>query len=63
MKTIKRKLLFSIDIIGFIACLIMLIITFVDFRTWLHPILFFMFGLSFFISIVNTLKRKRKNSN
>ncbi len=63
MKTIKGKLSFSIDIIGCILCIIMLIISLVDFRTWLHPFLFFNFGLIFLINIVNTLKEKGLNSN
>ncbi|PQZ48743.1 hypothetical protein CQZ94_27295 [Bacillus sp. MYb209] len=63
MKTIKGKLFFSIDIIGCILCIIMLIISLVDFRTWLHPFLFFTFGLIFLINIVNTLKGKGRNSN
>ncbi|RAN66787.1 hypothetical protein B5P40_28960 [Bacillus sp. SRB_8] len=63
MKTKKGKLSFSIDIIGFIACLIMLIVTLVNFRTWFHPFSFFICGLIFFINIVKTLKGKRNNSN
>jgi hypothetical protein len=63
MKTTKGKLSFSIDIIGFIACIIMIIVTLVNFRTWLHPFTFFTVGLIFFINIVKTLKRKRNNSN
>ncbi|PES11109.1 hypothetical protein COK15_25810 [Bacillus cereus] len=41
MKTIKGKLFLSIDIIGCILCIIMLIISLVNFRTWVHP--FFIF--------------------
>ncbi|EOO44297.1 hypothetical protein ICM_05864 [Bacillus cereus BAG1X2-3] len=40
MKTIKGKLFFVIDIIGCILCIIMLIITLVNFRTWVHPFYF-----------------------
>ncbi|MED2800736.1 hypothetical protein P4244_24915 [Bacillus thuringiensis] len=63
MKTTKGKLSFSIDIIGFIASIIMIIVTLVNFRTWLHPLTFFIVGLTFFINIVNTLKGKERNSN
>ncbi|PFJ86266.1 hypothetical protein COK20_17705 [Bacillus cereus] len=63
MKTIKGKLSFSIDIIGCILCIIMFIISLVNFRTWVHPFLFLIFGLIFFINIVNTRKRKGHNSN
>lgn len=41
MKTTKEKLFFSIDIIGFIASIIMIIVTLVNFRTWLYPLIFF----------------------
>ncbi|PEQ30033.1 hypothetical protein COA20_05285 [Bacillus thuringiensis] len=60
---IKGKLSFSIDIIGCILCIIMLIISLVNFRTWVHPFLFLIFGLTFFINIVNTRKRKGRNTN
>ncbi|RWR54265.1 hypothetical protein DYR28_28120 [Bacillus cereus] len=63
MKTIKGKLFFSIDIIGCILCIIMFIISLVNFRTWVHPFLFLILGLIFFINIVNTRKRKGRNSN
>ncbi|PEZ26740.1 hypothetical protein COC66_21780 [Bacillus cereus] len=63
MKKIKGKLSFSIDIIGCILCIIMLIISLVNFRTWVHPFLFLIFGLTFFINIVNTRKRKGRNTN
>ncbi|WP_242215082.1 hypothetical protein [Bacillus cereus group sp. BfR-BA-01383] len=63
MKTTKGKLSFSIDIIGFIASIIMIIVTLVNFRTWLHPLTFFTVGLIFFINIVKTLKGKGRNSN
>ncbi|OTZ15257.1 hypothetical protein CN361_25420 [Bacillus cereus] len=63
MKKIKGKLSFSIDIIGCILCIIMLIISLVNFRTWVHPFLFFICGLIFFINIVNTRKGKVRNSN
>ncbi|PGP95833.1 hypothetical protein COA10_25165 [Bacillus cereus] len=63
MKTIKGKLSFSIDIIGCILCIIMLIISLVNFRTWVHPFLFLVCGLIFLINIVNTLKGKGRNSN
>ncbi|BAR87251.1 uncharacterized protein KNN_06517 (plasmid) [Bacillus thuringiensis serovar tolworthi] len=63
MKKIKGKLSFSIDIIGCIFCIIMLIISLVNFRTWVHPFLFFICGLIFFINIVNTRKGKVRNSN
>ncbi|RFB44571.1 hypothetical protein DZB83_18840 [Bacillus sp. dmp10] len=59
MKTIKGKLFFSIDIIGCILCIIIL----VSFRTWIHPLLFLIFGLIFLINIVNTLKGNGRNSN
>ncbi|KMP94747.1 hypothetical protein CN939_30190 [Bacillus thuringiensis] len=63
MKTIKGKLFFVIDIIGCILCIIMLIITLVNFRTWVHPCLFLVCGLIFLINIVNNLKGKRRNLN
>ncbi|OOZ83530.1 hypothetical protein BHL35_00625 [Bacillus cereus] len=63
MKAIKGKLSFSIDIIGCILCIIMLIISLVNFRTWVHPCLFLVCGLIFFINIVNNLKGKRRNLN
>ncbi|QWG75792.1 hypothetical protein EXW50_27945 (plasmid) [Bacillus mycoides] len=63
MKTIKGKLSFSIDIIGCILCIIMLIISLVNFRTWVPPFLFLICGLIFFINIVNTRKGKGRNSN
>ncbi|AXR16966.1 hypothetical protein B1R38_06150 [Bacillus cereus] len=63
MKTIKGKLSFSIDIIGCILCIIMLIISLVNFRTWVPPFLFFICGLIFFINIINTSKGKGRNSN
>ncbi|OUB80555.1 hypothetical protein BK744_01865 [Bacillus thuringiensis serovar zhaodongensis] len=63
MKTTKGKLSFSIDIIGFIASIIMIIVTLVNFRSWLHPLTFFTVGLIFFINIVRALKKKQDNSN
>ncbi|PEM23277.1 hypothetical protein CN617_28400 [Bacillus wiedmannii] len=63
MKTIKGNLSFSIDIIGCILCIIMLIISLVNFRTGVHPFLFLACGLIFLINIVNTFKRKGRNSN
>ncbi|TXR78285.1 hypothetical protein DN396_19615 [Bacillus sp. BF9-10] len=63
MKTIKGKLSFSIDSIGCIICIIMLIISLGNFRTWVHPFLFLVCGLIFFINIVNTRKGKGCNSN
>ncbi|PFI53347.1 hypothetical protein COI76_15800 [Bacillus cereus] len=59
MKIIKGKLFFSIDIIGCILCIIIL----VSFRTWIHPLLFLIFGLIFLINIVYTLKGNGPNSN
>ncbi|PFB13699.1 hypothetical protein [Bacillus cereus] len=63
MKTTKGKLSFSIDIVGFIASIIMIIVTLVNFRTWLYPLTFFTVGLTFFINIVKTLKGKGRNLN
>ncbi|OTY03966.1 hypothetical protein BK731_17540 [Bacillus thuringiensis serovar muju] len=63
MKTIKGKLFLSIDIIGCILCIIMFIISFVNFRTWVHSFLFLVCGLIFLINIVNIFKGKRRNLN
>ncbi|PEO62756.1 hypothetical protein COI41_14145 [Bacillus toyonensis] len=59
MKTIKNKLFFSIDTIGAMICIIMLIISLVNFRTWIHPFLFCIFGLIFLLNVVNTLRGNR----